>query len=176
MAAKKTATRKKTTTKKVTKKPTTKKTTAKKPAVKKTTAKKRPVAKKVTAKKATVKKTAAKKATAVKAPVKVTTVKGKPYTKSQVTTTISDYVGITKKQANETMDVLTTIINAHLKKGAVGQFKFNGLVNLKSVKKAARKARKGINPFTGEEIMIKAKPASRSVKASALKALKEMAS
>jgi nucleoid DNA-binding protein len=39
----------------------------------------------------------------------------------------------------------------------------------------ARKARKGINPFTGEPTIFKAKPASRKVKVTALKALKEMA-
>ena len=50
-----------------------------------------------------------------------------------------------------------------------------GLVNLKVVSKPARKARPGVNPFTGEKITIKAKPAYKSVKASALKSLKEMA-
>jgi len=38
----------------------------------------------------------------------------------------------------------------------------------------ATKARKGINPFTGEEMIFKAKPARRGVKAVPLKRLKEM--
>jgi nucleoid DNA-binding protein len=42
------------------------------------------------------------------------------------------------------------------------------------VRKPARKARKGINPFTGEEMMFKAKPARNVVKVTALKRLKEM--
>jgi nucleoid DNA-binding protein len=43
------------------------------------------------------------------------------------------------------------------------------------VKKPATKARKGINPFTGEETVFKAKPASTTVKVRPLKKLKEMA-
>ena len=39
---------------------------------------------------------------------------------------------------------------------------------------SAKKARKGVNPFTGEEMMFKAKPASKAVKALALKGLKDM--
>jgi len=47
-------------------------------------------------------------------------------------------------------------------------------MKIKTVKKEATKARKGTNPFTGEEMMFKAKPASTSVKILPLKALKEM--
>ncbi|MEM7281726.1 MAG: HU family DNA-binding protein, partial [Pseudomonadota bacterium] len=49
-----------------------------------------------------------------------------------------------------------------------------GLMKIKSVKKPATKARKGINPFTGEEMMFKAKPARKAVKVLPLKGLKEM--
>lgn len=45
---------------------------------------------------------------------------------------------------------------------------------MRVVKKPATKARKGVNPFTGEEMMFKAKPASKTVKVSALKGLKDM--
>jgi hypothetical protein len=48
------------------------------------------------------------------------------------------------------------------------------LLKMKVVKKPATKARKGINPFTGEETMFKAKLASKKVRAAALKSLKEM--
>ena len=63
-----------------------------------------------------------------------------------------------------------TIISSLHKKG-VGEFNFNGLVKLRTVDKPATKARKGRNPFTGEEITIKAKPASRKVRARALRGL-----
>jgi nucleoid DNA-binding protein len=53
-------------------------------------------------------------------------------------------------------------------------FTVPGLMKLKVVKKPARKARMGINPFTKEEVMFKAKPASKGVKVLALKGLKDM--
>jgi len=62
----------------------------------------------------------------------------------------------------------------HGGRGAPGMFSIPGLLKLRVVKKPARKARKGVNPFTGEEMMFKAKPASKAVKATTLKALKDM--
>ncbi len=131
-----------------------------------------------TAKQATKPKVAAKKATTAKktaAPKKVTVVKDKAFTKSQLYSVIAEHAGVSKKQVSDVFDAFTCIIHAHLRNGGVGQFKLAGLVNAKVVKKPARKARKGINPFTGEEIMIKAKPAHKVVKVFALKQLKEMA-
>ena len=49
-----------------------------------------------------------------------------------------------------------------------------GVLKITVVKKPARSARKGVNPFTGEEIMIKARPAYKTVRIKALKKLKEM--
>ena len=48
-------------------------------------------------------------------------------------------------------------------------------MKLKVVRKPATKARKGSNPFTGEETMFKAKPARNLVKVRPLKKVKEMA-
>jgi hypothetical protein len=45
---------------------------------------------------------------------------------------------------------------------------------MKVVKKPATKAREGINPFTGEKMMFKAKPASKKVRVMPLKNLKNM--
>ena len=59
-------------------------------------------------------------------------------------------------------------------RGGPGIFTVPGLMKLKVVKKPARKARMGINPFTKVEMMFKAKPASKSVKVLALKGLKDM--
>jgi nucleoid DNA-binding protein len=53
-------------------------------------------------------------------------------------------------------------------------FTVPGLLKMRVVKKPATKARKGVNPFTGEEMMFKAKPASKVVKVAALKGLKDM--
>jgi nucleoid DNA-binding protein len=83
--------------------------------------------------------------------------------------------GITKKQASSVFDELTALIESHLEKGAVGQFTFPGLLKIEVRHKPATKAHKGINPFTGEETMFKAKPARNVVKIWPLKKLKDMA-
>lgn len=77
-------------------------------------------------------------------------------------------------KVKEVLAVLTSIMAADLSKKGCGEFNFNGLVKLRTVDKPATKARKGRNPFTGEEIMIKAKPASRKVRARALRTLNNM--
>ena len=148
---------------------------APKKAIKKKVVKK--VVKKVAAKKTVkkaVKKTV-KKVVKKTAPKKMALVKGKPLTKSQAIATVALHTGLSKKDVTAVGDAWEMLIAVHLKKGAVGRCKVFGLINVKAVKKPARKARKGINPFTGQEIMIKAKPASRGVRATALKRLKEMA-
>jgi len=61
---------------------------------------------------------------------------------------------------------------AELKKN--GKFKLAGLLNMKLKKKPARPARKGVNPFTKEPCVFKAKPASKTVRALPMKKLKEM--
>ena len=50
-----------------------------------------------------------------------------------------------------------------------------GMMKITTVKKPAKKARKGINPFTAEEAVFRAKPASVSVRVRALKKLKDFA-
>ena len=97
-----------------------------------------------------------------------------PLTKSQLLTTLSETTGVPKKQTAAVLQELSAVISRHLKKGAAGVFTLPGLVKIKTLSKPARKARKGVNPFTGEEMMFKAKPASIAVKVQALKALKSM--
>merc|ERR1719510_1093299 len=55
-----------------------------------------------------------------------------------------------------------------------GSFKIAGAMNLKLKKKDAKPARKGVNPFTKEPCVFKAKPASKTVKALPMKKLKDM--
>jgi len=66
------------------------------------------------------------------------------------------------------------LIEKNLKPRGPGIFNMPGLFKIKVNKKPAKKARKGINPFTGEETMFKAKPAHKVVKITPLKALKDM--
>ena len=178
MAVKKKATKRKTTTakRKVTKRKVAKKTTAKRKVAKKTTAK-RKVAKKTTAKRKVAKKTTAKRKVAkkvvAKKPAMVKSV-SKSYTKSQIMTYIAGQAGITKKQATDCYGALVGLVAAHLGSKAKHPFTLPGLAKCVVNRKPATKARKGINPFTGEPTVFKAKPARNIVKVRALKALKDM--
>ena len=99
----------------------------------------------------------------------------KPPTKSEIYTTIADDTGLTKKDVAAVFDSLSGLIQKNLGgRGGPGLFTVPGLLKMRVVKKAATKARKGVNPFTGEEMMFKAKPASKTVKVAALKGLKDM--
>ncbi len=98
------------------------------------------------------------------------------YTKTQILNEIAESTELTKKQVGAVLDELTDVIERHIKKRACGEFVLPGLMKITTVKKKATKARKGINPFTGEETMFKAKPASIQVKIRPLKKMKDMAS
>ena len=75
----------------------------------------------------------------------------------------------------EVLSELDVLIERHIKKRSCGEFLLPGLLKIVSVKKPAVKKRKGRNPFTGEEMEFKAKPATTIVKVRALKKLKDMA-
>lgn len=98
-----------------------------------------------------------------------------PLTKSKLVETISDNTGVAKKDISSVLECLGDVINGHIKPRAAGKFTLPGLLTITVKKKKATKARKGINPFTGEEMMFKAKPAVNVVKIKPLKKLKEMA-
>jgi hypothetical protein len=68
----------------------------------------------------------------------------------------------------------STMVGSINKKG-VGSFALPGLLKVTAVAVPAKKARKGINPFTKEETTFKAKPASVKLKVRALKKLKDAA-
>lgn len=128
------------------------------------------------AKKAPAKKAPAKKVAAVKAvPEKKIKAVKERFTKTQILTQIAENTELSKKQVQSVLDELSDVIEGHVKKRAVGEFVLPGLLKVSTVKKPAKKARKGINPFTGEEQMFKAKPASIQIKVRPLKKLKEMA-
>ena len=98
--------------------------------------------------------------------------KTSPPTKSDILTALAKDTGLSKRQLNEVFDSLNTVIRKSLR--SHGVFTLPGLTKMKVVKKPATKARKGINPFTGEEMMFKAKPASKKVRMLPLKNLKDM--
>jgi nucleoid DNA-binding protein len=122
-------------------------------------------ARKVVKKKATVKKTVAMKMPTVKDPM----------SKGGMIKAMMDMTSLAKKDVAAVMDSLATLIDLHVKSRGPGKFVLPGILKITVVKKPARPARKGINPFTGEEVMFKAKPAHKVVKIKALKKLKEQA-
>lgn len=167
--------RKATTRKTTAKRSTAKKSTAKKSTARKTTAKRKTTARKSTARKTTAKRktTAARSKPATnRGPVKVGK---KPFTKGDLIRSICEQTELQRKDVVAVMESFSEIIGGHLAKNGPESFSWPGLFKMKVVKKPATKARKGINPFTGEEMMFKAKPASRKVKILPLKQLKEMA-
>ncbi len=123
------------------------------------------------AKKAPARKAPAKKA----APARKIPAISERYTKTQLLNELAASTELSRKQVTNVLDELGIIIERHIKKRAVGEFTLPGLLKIKTVKKPARRARKGINPFTGEETTFKAKPASTAVKVTPLKGLKDMA-
>jgi nucleoid DNA-binding protein len=83
---------------------------------------------------------------------------------------------LSKKQVKAVLEELAIAIERHIKKGGVGMFTLPGLLKIKTVKKPARKAQKGVpNPFKPGELMdVAAKPATTRVKILPLKKLKDM--
>ena len=130
------------------------------------------MAKKSKSKKSTVKKTTAvKKAPAGKKLAKIK----KPYTKSEILSVLSERTQLTKKQVSNVFEELNAIASAHIKKGSAEKFIMPGLFKIVVKHVPAKPAREGRNPFTGETMMFKAKPASKKVKIMPMKQLKEIA-
>jgi nucleoid DNA-binding protein len=98
--------------------------------------------------------------------------KGGAPTKSEVLTQISKDTALSRKQVSSVFDSLGGVIKKSLRGN--GLFTMPGLMKLKVVKKPATKARDGVNPFTGEKMTFKAKPASKKVRVLPLKSLKAM--
>ena len=127
------------------------------------------------------KKTSAKssKKTVKKKPVKAVAKKlpvvKDALTKGGIVKALMEMTSLAKKDVVSVMDGLGSLIELHVKSRGPGKFVMPGLLKISVVKKPARPARKGINPFTGEETTFKAKPAHKVVKVKALRKLKEMA-
>jgi DNA-binding protein HU-beta len=98
--------------------------------------------------------------------------KGGAPTKSEVLTQISKDTSLSRKQVASVFDSLSGVIKKSLRGN--GLFTMPGLMKLKVVKKPATKQREGVNPFTGEKMTFKAKPASKKVRVLPLKSLKAM--
>ncbi|MFN0135633.1 MAG: HU family DNA-binding protein [Phycisphaerae bacterium] len=98
----------------------------------------------------------------------------KPRSKSEVYSEIANSTGLARKQVASVFESMGGLLKKDLNKAGI--FAVPGLMKVTVIKKPATKAREGINPFTGEKQMFKAKPARKVVKVRPLKALKDMVS
>ncbi|HEY4127239.1 MAG TPA: HU family DNA-binding protein [Gammaproteobacteria bacterium] len=98
----------------------------------------------------------------------------KPFTKSETYAYLAHSTGLSRKQVASIFENLAGLIGKSLGKKGPGLYVVPGLMKIKVVRKPATKEREGINPFTGEKTIFKAKPARNVVKVQALKGLKDM--
>jgi nucleoid DNA-binding protein len=100
---------------------------------------------------------------------------GKAPSKSEILASIAASTELSRKQVASVFASCADLIGKNVGKKGPGVFVLPGLLKISVINKPATKARKGINPFTKQEQMFKAKPARRVVRIRALKALKDMA-
>ena len=98
----------------------------------------------------------------------------KPMNKTEIFTALGEATGLTKQQVGDLFDELSKLIGKNLGNDGPGTFAIPGLLQIKVVRKPATEEHMGINPFTKEEMVIKAKPAKNVVKVTALKGLKDL--
>ncbi len=97
-----------------------------------------------------------------------------PLNKSQILAEIASSTGLAKRDIGKVVEELSGLIDRHIGKKGPGSFTLPGLFKIKTIRKPATKARKGINPFTKAEVTFKAKPARTVIKIRPLKKLKDM--
>ena len=95
----------------------------------------------------------------------------KRMSKTELVEAIASQSGLEKKQVNAVLDALSDVVYKELK--AENEVVLPGLVKLTAVTKPAVPEREGINPFTKEPTIFKAKPARKVIKPRPLKALKD---
>lgn len=92
-------------------------------------------------------------------------------TKSQLIEKIATDTDLAKKDVKSVLETLAVVGYKELKKAGV--FLVPGFAKFVVIKKPATKARKGVNPFNGEAMTFKAKPARKIVRARPVKAAKD---
>ena len=98
----------------------------------------------------------------------------KSMTKTEMIAALAESTGLTKKQVVSLFDELAKLIEKELGEEGAGTINISNLLKIKVVRKPASPERKGINPFTKEETVFKAKPAKNVVKVVPLRGLKEL--
>lgn len=127
-----------------------------------------------TAAKKAVKKAPAKAAKTAKAPATIKPIKD-GFTKSSLVAHLVEVTGVVKKDVNAVMAALEGAVHASIHKKGAGFFTLPGMLKITAVNVPAKPKRKGKDPFTGEERVFAAKPATVKVKVRPLKKLKDAA-
>jgi len=98
----------------------------------------------------------------------------KAYTKTETLNALAGNTGLAKSEVANVLEALSGLIERHIKKGGCGTFSLPGLFKIQTTRKPATPERDGINPFTKEPTVFKAKPARTVIKIRPLKNLKDM--
>ncbi len=112
---------------------------------------------------------AAPKATVALKPIKET------FNKTSLVNHLVQASGADAKTVKAVLGSLEATIHASLSKKGAGAFTWPGVLKITALQVPAKKARKGIDPFTKVERMFAAKPASVKVKARFFKKVKDAA-
>merc|ERR1712072_303725 len=115
-------------------------------------------------------KTAGMKAKAKAKPAAMKAASG--LTVAGVYSAVAESIGLKPKEVKGAVEGMVSLAAQQLKKN--GTFKIGNVINLKLKSKPATPARKGVNPFTKEPCVFKAKPASKTVKGFPMKKFKLM--
>ena len=99
----------------------------------------------------------------------------KKRTKKALYAHLAGKTGLASVEVANVMEELERVMAGELREKGPGEFVLPGLLKMSAVTRPAVRSRTGVNPFTGEETVFKARPASRAVKIRPLKKLKEFA-
>jgi nucleoid DNA-binding protein len=95
-------------------------------------------------------------------------------TKTQFLAAMAERSGLDKRQVNAIFDALQGLIKEQLSANGPGELTILNLLKLKVKETKATEDREGIHPITKQPQVIKGKPASRRVRATPMKGLKDL--
>jgi nucleoid DNA-binding protein len=98
----------------------------------------------------------------------------KRMSKAQIIAELAEKSGLSKKDIQNVFTVLLELVDREMGKRGPGEFVIPDIIKMKVKQIAARKERKGIDPFTKEERIFPAKPASKKIRATPLKKFKDL--
>lgn len=98
---------------------------------------------------------------------------GTKLTKAQMIVALAEATGLDKKSVGSVVEALAELVKKQLGSDGPGEVTIPGIAKFKAKEIPATQDREGVNPFTKQPMIIKGKPASRKVRVTPVKALKE---